>query len=194
MNAVLIILAVIAVVVIAAVFIVRARSATGRAGADEESTEPTAAKVSAPEEAPAAPPEETRAAEAESVAEAEEPETRGPTEVEARAEGRMADAGEATPEVTVEPAKPAPSPEELRERVESRLTDSERMLQELRDAVSGAESPPVTLETVETMEEGLAEVHTLAEHKKWGQAKDKGEALHAQLSLLLQSARREQAS
>lgn len=93
-------------------------------------------------------------------------------------------------------AKPEPTAQELRSRVEERLAESERMLGELRKAAEhdDAVANRVGAGTVEIVEEGLQEVRSLAERKKWSQAKDKGEALHAQLSLMLQSARREKAS
>jgi ElaB/YqjD/DUF883 family membrane-anchored ribosome-binding protein len=93
-------------------------------------------------------------------------------------------------------AKAEPTAKELRSRVEERLAESERMLGELRKATEHDEAVAhrVGAGTVEIVEEGLQEVRSLAERKKWSQAKDKGEALHAQLSLMLQSARREKAS
>jgi hypothetical protein len=79
--------------------------------------------------------------------------------------------------------------------VEAQLDESARLLEELRDAASGAEEgSPVNAEAVEIMEEGLQEIRALAERKQWGPARDKGKALHAQLTLLLQSARREKPS
>jgi hypothetical protein len=44
---------------------------------------------------------------------------------------------------------------------------------------------------VEILADGLTEVKGLAQEEKWGQAKDKGEALRAQLSLMLQTQRRQ---
>jgi hypothetical protein len=109
---------------------------------------------------------------------------------------------EAEPEAAIEAvvperaAKAEPTAKELRSRVEERLAESERMLGELRKASEHDEAVAhrVGAGTVEIVEEGLQEVRSLAERKKWSQAKDKGEALHAQLSLMLQSARREKAS
>lgn len=92
-------------------------------------------------------------------------------------------------------APPAPKPPgaaELRERVAEILEDAERILGDLRAATAGGEGDATG--SVEILAEGLAEVRSLAEDKDWGQAKDKGEALRAQLSLMLQTARREQAS
>jgi hypothetical protein len=93
-------------------------------------------------------------------------------------------------------AKPELSAEELRARVQSSLDDSERLLGKLRAIADEAESGsrPVDAGMLEIMKEGLEEVRSLAQKKKWSQAKDKGEALHAQLSLMLGSARREPAS
>jgi hypothetical protein len=92
--------------------------------------------------------------------------------------------------------KTVPSDEELRSRVQTQLEDSERILGELRQAVSQADgvAEPVSQDTLDIMEEGLQEVRVLAKRKDWSQAKDKGDALHAQLSLMLRSARREKAS
>jgi hypothetical protein len=76
--------------------------------------------------------------------------------------------------------------------VEMQLDESARLLDELRAAASeAAEGSALNAETVEIMEEGLQEIRALAARKQWGQARDKGQALHAQLTLLLQSARRE---
>lgn len=93
-------------------------------------------------------------------------------------------------------AKPELSPEELRARVQSSLDDSERLLGKLQAIAdeAGSGSRPVDAGMLEIMKEGLEEVRSLAQKKKWSQAKDKGEALHAQLSLMLGSARREPAS
>jgi hypothetical protein len=103
---------------------------------------------------------------------------------------------EAEPAAEAAPAEPAapktPSKEELRSRVEAQLEDSARLLAELKEAASRAgEDSPLSGGSVGIMEEGLQEVQALAQRKQWSQAKDKGEALHAQLSLLLQGARRE---
>lgn len=86
-----------------------------------------------------------------------------------------------------------PSEDELRARLEARLADSSRMLGELKAITSDGGEEPVA-GSVGIIEEGLEEVRALAERAEWGQARDKCEALHAQLSLLLQGARREQAS
>ncbi len=135
--------------------------------------------------------EETASDEVEETAEV--PELRA--QVVARgAESEVAAAAEAV--VAERAAKPEPTAKELRSRVEERLADSERMLGELHKAAEhdDAVAQRVGGGTMEIMEEGLQEVRSLAEHKKWSQAKDKAEALHAQLSLMLQSARREKAS
>jgi hypothetical protein len=89
------------------------------------------------------------------------------------------------------PAKEAPAVS-LRSLVEGQLEESARLLSELREVVSGAEGDSaLDAGSVEIMEEGLEEIRALAERKQWGPARDKGKALHAQLTLLLQSARRE---
>ncbi len=92
----------------------------------------------------------------------------------------------------VEPVRHVPSEREIREQVRTQLQESERMLSELKD--EAVEELSQSAGSVEVMEEGLQEVRALAERKQWNQAKNKGEALHAQLSLLIQSARREKAS
>ncbi len=187
MNAVVIIVGVVAVVIIAAVVFWIRWAAARRAGAEEE-REPTPAgevgeaKVRSPEgatRAPAATEPEPEVARAE---EAKAPEI-------AEAEGTAVRAPEAT-----EPAKPEPTEAELRSRFETRLADSERMLNELREVVTEGGELPVDTGSVDIMAEGLKEVRSLAERKRWDQARDKGEALHAQLTLLLQSARRERTS
>jgi hypothetical protein len=92
-----------------------------------------------------------------------------------------------------EPVKPRLSEDEIRSRLQLQLADSERMLKELKEATAvqeeGAEPNPLA-GSVQIIEEGLSEVRSLAERKEWGHAKDKGEALHAQLALMLQMARR----
>lgn len=90
------------------------------------------------------------------------------------------------------PPKPEPSPEELRAEVETVLSESDRMLEELRE-LSGGEDESVA-EMADVLGEGLQEVRTLASQEKWAQAKDKGEALRSQLVMMLRSARRDQDS
>ncbi len=129
----------------------------------------------------------------------EEEETAEVPELRAQVVARAAESEAAAAEPVVpEPApKPEPTAKELRSRVEERLAEkSERMLGELRKAADhdDAVAQRVGAGTMEIVEEGLQEVRSLAERKKWSQAKDKAEALHAQLSLMLQSARREKAS
>jgi hypothetical protein len=180
-SAVLIVVAVVAVVLVA--FLVWRRRARAAGTAEGVVVAPRAESGSAPAageagEAPgrevAARVAEPGAARAEAVEEPEEP-------AEARAVG-------------VE-AGPGLSEQELRSRVESRLDDSSRMLGELKKLASGGgEELGLSAGSVEIMEEGLEEVQALAEREQWSQARDKCEALHAQLSLLLRSARREQAS
>lgn len=130
---------------------------------------------------------------------AEEAETAEVPELRAQVVARKAEAEAAAVVEAVVPervTKPEPTAKELRARVEERLAESERMLGELRKAVEhdDAVAQRVGAGTMEIVEEGLQEVRSLAERKKWSQAKDKGEALHAQLSLMLQSTRREKAS
>ncbi len=94
-----------------------------------------------------------------------------------------------------EPVEAGPSEDELRAHLETRLQESERMLAELREVVGGSDvvAQQIGEGTLDVMGEGLEEVKTLAQRKKLSHAKDKGDALHAQLSLMLQSARRGQA-
>jgi hypothetical protein len=89
-----------------------------------------------------------------------------------------------------------PTGAEIAERVRAQLDDSERMLGELTAAAEHAEglAQQVDPGTLDIMKEGLQEVRTAIDRKDWSQAKDKGEALYAQLSMMLQSVRREQAS
>lgn len=91
------------------------------------------------------------------------------------------------------PKKPELSEKELRSRVEEGLAESERMLKELRAAAEHDEGLAQQAGMVAIIEEGLQEVRALADRKKWSQAKDKGDALRAQLSLMLRGARRERA-
>jgi hypothetical protein len=114
-------------------------------------------------------------------------------EKQGEAEAVVAEAEPVAEAAPAEPAAPKTSPkEEMRSRVEAQLEDSARLLDELKEAASRAgEDSPLSGGSVGIMEEGLQEVQALAQRKQWSQAKDKGEALHAQLSLLLQGARRE---
>jgi hypothetical protein len=141
---------------------------------------------------PGAPVEGRELGELEKVSESPEP---GAQVVTQEAEPEAAGVDE-PPVVPERAAKPEPTAKELRSRVEELLAESERMLSELRKAAEhdDAVAQRVGAGTVEIVEEGLQEVRSLAERKKWSQAKDKGEALHAQLSLMLHSARREKAS
>lgn len=197
--------AVIAVVLFAAWLITRRRSAGVQSGSDRpaavappraepaessRAAEPAKAAV-APVEAdaavdlgeepkPAASPERGRAA-------AATPEVVGPV---AGGEAESEAAAEEAP-VAV-PAKAIPT-ESLRSEVEGQLEESARLLGELREAaLSAEEGSALGAGSVEIMEEGLEEIRALAERKQWGPARDKGKALHAQLTLLLQSARREE--
>ncbi len=172
MDVVWVILVVVAVG-IAAAFVVIRRSRAGRFEGAEERAEVEGAgtaAVRAPE-----PPVEVEAAGPEAA----------PTPAAAPAR-EVAAAGRET--------KRELSEKELRSQVEARLRESERMLGELRKAAEhdAAVAQRVGAGTVGLMGEGLEEVRSLAERKKWSQARNKGEALHAQLSLMLQSARREQ--
>lgn len=110
--------------------------------------------------------------------------------------GTGTETAEAVEEKKPEAEKPrAPTAEELRERVESQLGDAERMLGQLRGVVKETEGEaPVDASMLAILEEGLEEVRSLVKKKRLDQARDKGEALHAQLALFLQSARREQSS
>lgn len=186
-----VILAVILMALAAAWIIMRRRYAAMRVRpAEPASVAPPGARPSEVEEkaepaAAARPAAEERSAglEAEPPA-GREVEVAASTE-EAEVEAEAATEVEVAPEAKV----PAPSP---RSQVETQLDESARLLEELRAAASGAEEgSPLNAESVEIMEEGLEEIRALAERKQWGQARDKGKALHAQLTLLLQSARRE---
>lgn len=145
----------------------------------EEASEPAVAAAgrAGAEESAAAPERRGRQVEAAAIAE------------EAEAEEEAEAVIEPTPVSAAESEVPAVSP---RAQVETQLDESARLLDELRAAASAAEEgSPLNTESVEIMEEGLQEIRVLAERKQWGQARDKGKALHAQLTLLLQSARRE---
>jgi len=184
-----VILAVILTALAAAWIIMRRRYAAMRVRpAEPASVAPPGARPSEVEEK-AEPAVAARPAAEERAAEAEPPAGRE-VEVAASTEEAEVEAEAATEvEVAREAKVPAPSP---RSQVETQLDDSARLLEELRAAASGAEEgSPLNAESVEIMEEGLEEIRALAERKQWGQARDKGKALHAQLTLLLQSARRE---
>ncbi|UCF18276.1 MAG: hypothetical protein JSU87_09945 [Gemmatimonadota bacterium] len=168
MSAIWIIAGVVALIIAAGVFLYRRGSA--RAGATAERWEAEAPAIT------------------EGISEAEAVEARPP----------IADALEVSePEAAVEPkaVEVGPSEEELGTHLEKCLQDSERMLAELREVAGRSEAvaQQVGEGTLDVMGEGLEEVRTLAQRRKLGHAKDKGDALHAQLSLMLQSARREQA-
>ena len=200
MSEVLVIVAVVAVIAIAAVIIVRGR----KSSATDVSESPAA--VAAPPVQPAVPDrheepaeaapvaesvaveEPPQAVEAVAVAEVEEVEVEAPVEV---AEPEPVEAAEPEPEEVAQPTA-----EEISARVQSQLDDSERMLGELTAAAEHAEDldQRVDLGTLDIMKEGLQEVRTAVDKKDWSQAKDKGDALHAQLSLMIHSVSREQAS
>lgn len=176
---------VVAVVILAAVVVLRRRSVEAKSGEvppQVEASEPVS--VTERPEVAARPPR------------AERPEVKEPIEEAAPPRAEVTPREVEAPQVAEPPARPKLSGEELREQVTSRLADSERMLSELKEvseASAGVETQP-SVSSVAIMEEGLQEIRGLADRKQWEQARDKGEALHAQLSLLLQSARREQAS
>lgn len=197
MSEVLVIVAVVAVIAIAAFFIIRGRKRSAAEAADSSAalaqppSEPAyvgeeKGRVEAMQPGPPEPAAEVAAPQREAATPAAEPSVAGPEPFD---EGEGAEAAE--------PAlKAVPSDEELRSRVQTQLEDSERILGELRQVVSHGDgvAEPVPQDTLDIMEEGLQEVRVLAKRKDWSQAKDKGDALHAQLSLMLRSARREKAS
>jgi hypothetical protein len=166
-----IIVAVVAVVIVAVV-ILRLRGSSG--GAEEP---PAIAEA----------PSEPRAARAR-----EEPEPAVSPKAEV-AEAPAPEAELAPSPAPAEPAKPKPTEADVKARVESSLSDSNAMLQELKGHLPEAEglAQQVGPGTLEIMEEGLAEVQGLADKRQWAQAKDKADALSAQLKLLLQTSRRE---
>lgn len=195
MNVVwLIVIAVAVVLVVAAVVVM-----SGRSGREPM----TPGEVAAPKkDAPQAvrtpgPPTPKEKAEAEPPRHEEPPRAQAPA-VEAEPEPTAPTAAAQAPSA---PARPSPPPqlsaEEMRSRVDSQIADSQRMLDELKRAMAGeaeGEEAGGLAGTVEIMEDGLSEVRSLAKRKDWSQAKEKGEALHAQLALMLQSARRERSS
>jgi hypothetical protein len=180
----LVIVAVVAVVVIAViVFSLRRKAAPAELPESPAAVTPTPAPEAPREPAPVAAPE---------------PPARPP------AKAPPVDAAKAAPPPT--PAEEGAEPVEAEARpvdaaavragVEAQLQDSERMLSELRQAAGQAEGPAQqgALSTLDIVAEGLQEVRALLGKKDWNQARDKGQALHAQVSLLLQTVRREQAS
>ena len=200
-----VILAVIAVVLFAAWLITRRRSAGVQSGSEGPAavTPPRAERA---ESSRAAEPAKVAVAPVELDAAADLGEESKPTASEepgkaAATTAEPVDAvlgGEAESEAVAEeapaaaPAKAIPA-ESLRSEVEAQLEESARLLGELREAASSAEEgSALGAGSVEIMEEGLEEIRALAERKQWGPARDKGKALHAQLTLLLQSARREE--
>jgi len=188
LSGVLVIVAVVAVIAIAAVVIMmrgRQPSATDVSESPAAVAAPPVEPITAPREEPA-----EAAPVVESVAVEETP--------DAVEEAAAAEIEEVEVEAPVEVAEPEPevaqpSAEEIGERVAAQLEDSERMLGELAAAAEQAETPQ-DLGMLEIMKEGLQEVRTAVDKKDWSQAKDKGDALYAQLSLMVQSLRREQAS
>ncbi len=175
MGPVLIIVAIAVIVAITVLVVVRRR------GASAESSK-------APAEVPSPPRGELRSSEPARAPSKPRPERARPAAVEGSASA-------ITAELEPPPPKPTLSDSELRAQVKSQLADSERMLGELKQVEAGtASDTSVSDEMVNIIEEGLQEVRSLADRKQWSQARDKGQALRAQLSLMLQSARREQAS
>lgn len=98
--------------------------------------------------------------------------------------------------IPVPPPKPQPTDAELRSQVKAMLEESDRLLGELQQLAGGGEDTPAALDagSVDLLGEALGEVRALADRKEWGQARDKGQALRAQLTMMLQMARRGQAS
>lgn len=94
------------------------------------------------------------------------------------------------------PPKPQPTEAELRSQVQAMLEESDRLLGELRQLAGGLEGAQTSLDagSVDLLGEALGEVRALADRKEWGQARDKGQALRAQLTMMLQMARRGQTS
>ncbi len=181
MDTVLIIVAAVAVIVVAALFLMRGRGGRREASLEERREEKSPA-ASAPPASVKPPQREERATVAR--------ETPAPAVAEPVAVAEEA----AAPPPVVEKPRPQVTEAEIRDQVRKQLEAAERMLGELREAASSTAVEDLSQSSVEIMAEGLQEVRALAERKQWGQAKNKGEALHAQLSLLLQSARRETAS
>lgn len=175
MGPVLIIVAIAVIVAISVLVVARRR------GASAESSK-------APAEVP--PKGELRSSEPARAPGEQRPERARPAAAEGSASAITAEL-----EIAPPPPKPTLSDSELRAQVKSQLADCERMLGELKHADAGtASGTSVSDEMVNIIEEGLQEVRSLADRKQWSQARDKGQALRAQLSLMLQSARREQAS
>ncbi|KPK56846.1 MAG: hypothetical protein AMS21_12295 [Gemmatimonas sp. SG8_38_2] len=189
MSEVLIIVAVVAVIAIAAVLVLRGRRKAG----PEEATDAAAVVPPAPAEPITAPRAEKPAVEV-AVAAAQAEVVEQPSTASEKASVDEVEFAEAA--VDAEPVEAAPSEEELAARVEAQLQESERMLGELRGVAGGDEgsAQQVLPGTVDIMQEGLQEVRGLVSKKDWSQAKDKGDALHAQLSLMVQSVRCGQAT
>ena len=88
----------------------------------------------------------------------------------------------------------ASSATDLPSHVHTLLEDSGRMLGQLRATSEAGGKTPATAGTVEILEEGLEEIRALVKRKEWSQAREKGEALRAQLSLMLPSSPGKKAS
>lgn len=200
-----VIVAVIAVVLFAAWVIMRRRSTAEPARPEVPAAvappraEPAEQGTAEPVEMAQAPPEtEATVSSVEETTPAARPERAEAEAASVEPAGLAVEAGAAAePEAAVEDAPVAAPAEEapavsLRSQVEAQLEESARLLSELKEAAADAEEGSVLAGgSVEIMEEGLDEIRALAERKKWGPARDKGKALHAQLTLLLQNARRE---
>lgn len=183
MDTVLIIVAAAAVIAVATLLFMRGRGAK-REAVQEDRREAVAAATGAPAVVKPPPREEKEAGVPETPA--------APAKQEPVA---VAEEPVAKPTVEEKP-RPQVTETEIRDQVRTQLEAAERMLGELREAAASkaVEELGQSSGSVEIMAEGLQEVRALVERKQWSQAKNKGEALHAQLSLLLQSARRETAS
>ncbi len=184
MDTVLIIVAVAAVIAVAALLFMRGRGAR-REAVQEDRREAVAPETGAPAAVKVPKPEEKRAVARET-----------PSAPPAREEPVAAVEAPVPEPAAAERPRPQVTEAEIRDQVRTQLEAAERMLGELREAAASKalEELGQSSGSVEIMAEGLQEVRALVERKQWSQAKNKGEALHAQLSLLLQSARRETAS
>lgn len=87
-----------------------------------------------------------------------------------------------------------PSATDVRSHVRTLLEESEHMLGQLRASSEAGRKTHANAGTVEILEEGLEEVRALAKRKDWSEAREKGEALRAQLSLMLPSSPGKKAS
>ena len=99
-------------------------------------------------------------------------------------------------EEAIPASPPKPTDAELRSQAQAMLEESDRLLGELRQLAGrpGAAQASLDAGSVDLLGEALGEVRALADRKEWGQARDKGQALRAQLTMMLQMVRRGQAS